>query len=373
MEFFTVSFNANGGTPEPTAHIILKDDLASAPAAMIKGTDIFGGWYSDAAFNTPWDFANSKVTAIIMLHAKWTSSGTAPAITTQPLNQTVNEGETATFTIAATGDPAPGYQWQVSTDNGANWSNVAGGTSASYTTSTTTTAMSGYQYRCIASNGVSPDATSNAAALTVSATPVTPYLLMVVDGAGSGNYAEGTLVSITANAPQAGMRFDTWVIASGGGTLADPLSESTTYTMPGNNATVVATYEDAIQITAQPTDQYVVVGQQATFTIAATGDGLTYQWYINRNDGRGWQELSGKTGTSHTTTPVTLENDGYQYGCLITDAHGNTLRSSVVTLHVSPVVVPPKTGDNSKPLLWLGMCLLGALGLVLTMRKRRRA
>ena len=42
----------------------------------------------------------------------------APAITTQPANQTVNAGQTAAFSVVATGTPAPTYQWQVSSGGG---------------------------------------------------------------------------------------------------------------------------------------------------------------------------------------------------------------------------------------------------------------
>ncbi|MBN1759874.1 MAG: immunoglobulin domain-containing protein [Chitinispirillaceae bacterium] len=51
----------------------------------------------------------------------------APQITAQPQSQTLHLGQTATFTVAATGNPAPAYQW---TKNG---NALAGATSASYT------------------------------------------------------------------------------------------------------------------------------------------------------------------------------------------------------------------------------------------------
>jgi len=62
------------------------------------------------------------------------SQSTAPAITSQPASQTVAPGQTAMFSVTATGTPPPTYQWQ---KNGAN---IAGATSASYTTPATTTA-----------------------------------------------------------------------------------------------------------------------------------------------------------------------------------------------------------------------------------------
>jgi hypothetical protein len=87
---------------------------------------------------------------------------TAPAITTQPTNQTVSAGQTATFSVVATGTAPLSYQWQL---NGAN---ISGATSASYTTPVTTTANSGQQFRAVVSNSVG-NATSTLATLTVNA------------------------------------------------------------------------------------------------------------------------------------------------------------------------------------------------------------
>jgi hypothetical protein len=87
-----------------------------------------------------------------------------PSITTQPANQTVNVGQTATFTVVATGAAPLSYQWQK------NQVNVAGATSASYTTPATTSADNGMTFRVIVTNPVT-SVTSNAATLTVNAGP----------------------------------------------------------------------------------------------------------------------------------------------------------------------------------------------------------
>ena len=55
----------------------------------------------------------------------------APAITTQPTDQSVTAGQTATFTVMATGTPSPSYQWTKGSTA------IAGATSASYTTPAT--------------------------------------------------------------------------------------------------------------------------------------------------------------------------------------------------------------------------------------------
>lgn len=89
----------------------------------------------------------------------------APTITTHPENVEVKENETATFTVEATGENLS-YQWQQSTDNGSNWTDIGGATDATYTTEATTTSMNGYQYRCVVSNSAG-SVTSGAVSLTV--------------------------------------------------------------------------------------------------------------------------------------------------------------------------------------------------------------
>ncbi len=93
----------------------------------------------------------------------------APTVTTQPANASVISGATATFTVAASGNPAPTVQWQVSTNSGSTWTNDttdAGNTTDTLTVASTTTSESGYQYRAVLTNSVG-SATSNAATLTV--------------------------------------------------------------------------------------------------------------------------------------------------------------------------------------------------------------
>jgi len=89
-------------------------------------------------------------------------SAAAPSITTQPTNQTVAAGQTATFSVTAAGTTPLSYQWQKGTTA------ITGATSATYTTAATTTADSGSQFGVVVSNAIGK-ATSNAATLTVNA------------------------------------------------------------------------------------------------------------------------------------------------------------------------------------------------------------
>ena len=113
------------------------------------------------------------------------------------------------------------------------------------------------------------------------------------------------------------------------------------------------------EVTVQP-------GEQATLTASATG-ATVCQWYVNRGDGAGYVAISGATAMTYTTSPVTLDNDGYTYYCEATNLYG-TARSAVFTLRVREPAVPPQTGDHSHTGLWVALMLLslgglGALGL----------
>jgi hypothetical protein len=89
----------------------------------------------------------------------------SPAITSQPVNRTVMEGQTATFSITAKGVGTLTYQWFKGTT-------PVGTNSASYTTPAAALSDDGSTYSCVVSNGTTPNATSTSATLTV--TPMVP-------------------------------------------------------------------------------------------------------------------------------------------------------------------------------------------------------
>jgi LPXTG-motif cell wall-anchored protein len=169
--------------------------------------------------------------------------------------------------------------------------------------------------------------------------------------------------------PEPGFEFDRWEVTAG--SVQNAQSITTIFTMPASDASITAVFKNsnALTITQQPTDQFVVVGQTATFSIGATGDNLTYQWYIDRNNGRGWRKLDNAIGSEYTTSVVDLECDGFKYYCKVTDQYGNTINSNEAVLHVTTAPILPETGDSSTPMLWLALSMLSMLGILL-MRKK---
>src|SRR5205823_621834 len=71
---------------------------------------------------------------------------TAPTITTQPANQTVTVGQTATFAVVATGTAPLGYHWQK------NGTAISGATSARYRRSADLSADNGAKFVVVVSN-----------------------------------------------------------------------------------------------------------------------------------------------------------------------------------------------------------------------------
>jgi FG-GAP-like repeat len=146
----------------------------------------FGDWQSNPlpfgvspkvqdAFATPFSGdlpLTVELTALDVIGYDRVASGVAPSITLQPVNRLVRPGLNASFTVAASGMPAPTFQWQISTDAGSVWSNLLNGAPYSGVTTTTLTitgaslSLSGNQYRAIAINAIGSVA-SSAATLTV--------------------------------------------------------------------------------------------------------------------------------------------------------------------------------------------------------------
>lgn len=92
-------------------------------------------------------------------------------------------------------------------------------------------------------------------------------------------------------------------------------------------------------ITTQPADITRCEMLLTTFTVGASGSGLTYQWQVN--DGSGWvnvaasAEYSGETTNMLRLTNALFSLNGYQYRCLVNGSCGTSI-SDAATLNVQP-------------------------------------
>ena len=118
------------------------------------------------------------------------------------------------------------------------------------------------------------------------------YSIIVTDGKatiGAGSEitkaAQGTIITLTANAAPDGKVFDKWVVESGNTTLEDANSETTTFIMPDSEVSVKATYKNAPVTTYSLTTQ--VNGGHGTISASKTGltEGSTETVTFTPDDG----------------------------------------------------------------------------------------
>ena len=93
-----------------------------------------------------------------------------PVVVTQPVDQEVVAGEAFIFTAEAIGEPVPEVQWQISTDGGATFSDIAGAKQTTYT-AIASLENDGAMYQAVFSNDEGEAITAAAMLIVVPATP----------------------------------------------------------------------------------------------------------------------------------------------------------------------------------------------------------
>ena len=264
---------------------------------------------------------------------------TTPAVTTNPASQTIAAGSTVTFTAAASGNPTPTVQWELSTNQGTSFSAISGATSTTYSFTTAST-ENNYEYEAVFTNAAG-SATSTAATLTVQTTPT------VITNPTSQTIVAGNTVTFTAAASGNPTPTVQWEVSTNGGTSFSAISgaTSTTYSFTtasteNNNqyeavftnalgsatstaATLTVQAATAPTVTTNPTSQTIVSGNTVTFTAAASGDPTpTVQWEVSTDGGTTFSAISGATSTTYSITTTSTENNN-QYEAVFTNVAGS--------------------------------------------------
>src|SRR5579862_2776984 len=258
------------------------------------------------------------------------------AISTQPANQSVTAGQTATFSVVATGSGTLSYQWKKS---GAA---ISGATAASYTTPVTTSSETGTQFTVVVTDSAG-SVTSNPATLTVTTAAVAPS---ITSQPASRTVTAGQpatfSVTATGTAPLTYQWKKNGADISGATTAAYTTPSAAAsdtnakFTVTVTNSVSSATSNTATltvnvppSITTQPASRTINAGQTATFSVAATGTGtLTYQWKKNG------AAISGATSSSYTTPATVASDNGASFTVTVTGTSGN-VTSNAATLTVS--------------------------------------
>ena len=251
---YTVSFNANGGT-----------------GTMANVTGVTGSYTLPACtFTAPSD----------KQFKGWATSASGAVITGTSI--TVS----ADTTLYAIWEPIPATTYSLTTQvNGGHGTISASktGLTAGSTETITFTPDAGYEIDTVTVNGTATSVSGNTLNVTMNENKTVvvtykaiEYNITVTDGkatigAGSeiSKAAQGTTVTLTANAAPDGKVFDKWEVVSGGITLADANSASTTFTMPAEAVSVKATYKNKPVTTYSLTTQ--VNGGHGTISASKTG------------------------------------------------------------------------------------------------------
>ena len=231
--------------------------------------------------------------------------------------------------------------------------------------------------------------------------PVPKYEVNVTNGSGSGNYAQGSTVTITANTAPNGQRFKDWSIESGNITLASSTSDTTTFVMPAEAVSVKANYE-AIPT---PVSYKILDGANSdwkqnteeTITIRGNGDFSKFVGVKidgNTIDAKNYTAKEGSTIITLTTDYLkTLSIGTHTFEIVWTDGSAST--NFTVSKNDSGSETPkdddknknddsgsqtgdnhhitaPQTGDNSHLTLWISLLGASLIGLLATLYMRKK-
>ena len=283
------------------------------------------------------------------------------SILTQPANTSVCVGTVANFVVATTGSLFATYQWQISIDNGVNYTDIAGATSASYSFITLGT-ESGYLYRCHVTNacGSPTTLTTTSALLTFNSNPA-----ITLNPVASLTGCIGSPATFTVGASGTGITYQ-WQVSINNGTSYSNIATGAVYLGTSTNTmtiiSVAATQNNYLYrcvvsgvctpaftsnaglltipdiITTQPSAVTQCAGGTATFSVATLAV-VNYQWQVSINGGGSYSNISnggvysGATTTTLTITGTSAAMNGYLYRC-VTSSGPCTLNSSAVSLTV---------------------------------------
>ncbi len=335
----TVTFGTNPLTPGNTTTVVLDNTASLTP-----------GTYNITVTGTAGAISQTSTIAFVV------ASSAPPTVSAQPTNVSSCVGTDATFTTASS-TVGVNYQWQVSTNGGTTWTDIAGANSTTYTISAVALTANNNQYRAVITTQCGLINT-DAATLSVNvATAITTQPSNVTLCAGNN-------ATFNSSATGNGVTYQ-WQVSTDGGTSWTDISGATSAsysinsvgtTANGNRYRVIATVttggcpgslnsnEAALVVNAAPTvassasTQSVCSGTPVTLT--ATG-ATTYSWTPGN-----------LTGASVTVNPtVSSANPGASlvntYTVTGTLANGCANTSSVsVTANPLPVVTLTATPAN---------------------------
>lgn len=284
-------------------------------------------------------------------------------VTLHPLSQVICPGHNVMFISAAVIDQ--GFFWEMSTDNGVTWTNNIPNASASLydmykidddtlTIFAVSPQMNGYKFRCSYNSPCGPDSKTAIATLTVGS-----YSTSIISQPGDISACVNTAVDFIISVTGSSISYQ-WEQSNDGGNNFASIPGKTSAVLHfdsvglnmnntryrcvvGSECNPVAVTVPALlnvrnestAIVTQPLNQKICDRTNAVFTVAATGNNLSYQWQKYYYQPPGYVNITGETASSIT---LPYPESGFYYRCQISSTCKTLYTDQVsVTYKQTPV------------------------------------
>lgn len=260
-----------------------------------------------------------------------------PTITQQPLPQAVCNGGSATISVNATGTGTLSYAWR---KDGQLLSNVT-----PTLTIPSATASDAGTYTVTVTGDCTPTQ-SNAVLLKINpatAIVAAPQSATTCAGQNAQFYVQATGANLTYQWKKNGNDISgktQSALTLTNVTIGDAGSYSVIVTGSCGNLTSIPAANLIVKqlpvVSQNPLPQTITVGSTATFTVLASGDNLTYQWFKNGS------LVSGATGSTLTISNAKLTDAG-NYNCMVSGYCSPSSSSATAKLTVNTAGPGPLT------------------------------
>jgi hypothetical protein len=281
------------------------------------------------------------------------------SVTSNPQSLSILATQTATFSVAASGQSPFSFQWFQIPPAGIIGLPILNATSSVYTTPPADVILDGAKYYAAVTDACGTTVNTASATLSVANGNVSPTI--VTQPLGQAVAAGGT-TSFSATAAGSPLLLYQWFVIPAGQTAGTPILGATanSYDVPTSDTTInndqdayyVQVNNDfgqaasrhatlavgsgiLIQITDEPTSVYVNAGEPAIFTVTASSTvPLTYQWYRAEPESAGFAPIDGATGASYTLSITSPADTAAMYQVIVSNGGTAPVTSSSAALFV---------------------------------------